>query len=81
MNSVSAGSEARQTLQSTQLESFEQRYKKRLEEARARDAVTDELRDFRWWIEEYRVSLFAQQLGTLFSVSEKRLNKRLEKLI
>ncbi|WP_027854127.1 ATP-dependent RNA helicase HrpA [Marinobacterium litorale] len=70
-----------QTLQSTQLESFEQRYKKRLEEARARDAVTDELRDFRWWIEEYRVSLFAQQLGTLFSVSEKRLNKRLEELI
>ncbi len=35
-----------------------------------------ELAEFRWWLEELRVSLFAQSLGTPFSVSEKRLKKR-----
>jgi len=28
---------------------------------------------FRWMLEEYRVSLFAQRLGTAVRVSEKRL--------
>jgi len=38
--------------------------------------IADEkLNDFYWMIEEYRVSLFAQQLGTRFPVSEKRLRK------
>ena len=32
--------------------------------------------EFGWWIEELRVSLFAQQLGTAFPVSVKRLEKR-----
>ncbi len=32
-----------------------------------------ELLAFRWLLEEYRVSLFAQKLGTLQPVSEKRL--------
>ncbi len=31
---------------------------------------------FRWMLEEFRVSLFAQQLGTRVSVSEKRLNQQ-----
>ncbi len=34
--------------------------------------------DFRWLIEEYRVSLFAQQLGTAVKVSEKVMRERLE---
>lgn len=34
---------------------------------------SSELMEFRWDLEEYRVSLFAQQLGTLHAVSEKRL--------
>ena len=29
--------------------------------------------EYRWLIEEYRVSLFAQRLGTKAKVSEKRL--------
>ncbi len=33
------------------------------------------LSEYRWMIEEYRVSLFAQQLGTRQSVSPKRLDK------
>jgi ATP-dependent helicase HrpA len=35
---------------------------------------------FFWMIEEYRVSVFAQELGTRVPVSEKRLRKRLEEL-
>jgi ATP-dependent helicase HrpA len=36
-----------------------------------------ELRQARWLIEEFRVSLFAQQLGTATPVSEKRIRKLL----
>ncbi|MBL9134269.1 MAG: ATP-dependent RNA helicase HrpA [Verrucomicrobiales bacterium] len=38
------------------------------------------LADFRWMIEEYRVSLFAQELGTAFPVSPKRLDEALLRL-
>jgi len=34
------------------------------------------LNDFRWMIEEYRVSLFAQPLGTALRVSNKRLERQ-----
>lgn len=39
-----------------------------------------ELRDYAFWLEEYRVSLFAQQLGTAFSVSEKRIKQHWQEL-
>ena len=35
------------------------------------------LADFPWWLQELRVSLFAQTLGTRGPVSEKRLRKLL----
>ena len=38
-------------------------------------AAEPALEEFRWQIEELRVSLFAQELRTLFPVSLKRLNK------
>jgi ATP-dependent helicase HrpA len=39
-----------------------------------------ELDLFRWMIEEYRVSLFAQTLGTSQTVSAKRLEKQFNKV-
>ncbi len=43
--------------------------------------ITDpELFALRWMIEEYRVSLFAQRLGTAQKVSANRLDKQLEKV-
>ncbi|MBD1601666.1 ATP-dependent RNA helicase HrpA [Pseudomonas typographi] len=36
----------------------------------------EQLAIYRWWLEEYRVSLFAQQLGTKVPVSDKRLAKQ-----
>jgi ATP-dependent helicase HrpA len=38
------------------------------------------LEDFFWLIEEYRVSLFAQELRTAVPISEKRLAERLEEI-
>jgi ATP-dependent helicase HrpA len=37
--------------------------------------VSEALADYRWLIEELRVSLFAQELKTPFPVSTKRLDK------
>jgi ATP-dependent helicase HrpA len=36
--------------------------------------------DFRWMIEEFKVSLFAQELGTAFPISAKRLDEQLERI-
>jgi ATP-dependent helicase HrpA len=40
-----------------------------------------EWQEFRWDLEELRVSLFAQELGTRRQVSAKRLARQLEALI
>lgn len=40
----------------------------------------ESLAEFRWWLEEFRVSLFAQVLGTAFPVSEQRLKRRLNEV-
>jgi len=39
------------------------------------------LNRYRWFLEEYRVSLFAQQVGTLESVSEKRVKQRWKEIL
>ena len=41
-------------------------------------AVWREIETFRWMIEEFKVSLFAQELGTAVPVSAKRLDQQLE---
>ena len=41
-----------------------------------KNGESTQLREFRWMLEEFRVSLFAQDLGTAYPVSEKRLNKK-----
>ena len=43
-------------------------------------AKLDKLNSLRWMIEEYRVSLFAQYLGTEFPISAKRLDRQFELL-
>jgi ATP-dependent helicase HrpA len=51
------------------------RYDERLERQRKASAVEPRLEEFRWHIEELRVSLFAQELKTSYPVSAKRLQK------
>jgi ATP-dependent helicase HrpA len=41
-------------------------------------AARQEIENFRWLIEEFKVSLFAQELGTAVPVSAKRLDQQLE---
>jgi len=55
-------------------------YMKRLIEAvTSKGANRPEVVDYRWMVEEYRVSLFAQQLGTTQPVSPKRLDRQWKK--
>ncbi len=42
--------------------------------------ITPEQTEFRWMLEEYRISLFAQQIKTTQPISEKRLHKAWQKL-
>ena len=64
---------ARDTARLAELRPIEQRYLRAVAERKGvRDARLDE---FRWLIEELRISLFAQELRTPQPVSAKRLEK------
>lgn len=51
-------------------------YKTRAEKHAQEGKRDEQLTLYRWLLEEYRVSLFAQQLGTKVAVSDKRLSKQ-----
>ncbi|MBS0201638.1 MAG: ATP-dependent RNA helicase HrpA [Planctomycetes bacterium] len=53
-----------------------QRGIERLKQHRDRHVYDPELEAYRWMTEEFRVSLFAQELGTAVAVSEKRLDQQ-----
>ncbi|HXS52826.1 MAG TPA: ATP-dependent RNA helicase HrpA [Usitatibacter sp.] len=57
------------------VQSLWQDYETRAEADRAAERANPKLEEFRWLIEELRVSLFAQELRTPFPVSAKRLAK------
>ena len=44
------------------------------------DAAHERVSEFRWMIEEFKVSVFAQELGTAVPVSPKRLDQLLERI-
>ncbi|MBW2063717.1 MAG: ATP-dependent RNA helicase HrpA [Deltaproteobacteria bacterium] len=46
----------------------------------ASPAKREAVEEFRWMLEEFRVSLFAQELKTLYPVSQKRLEARLKEI-
>ena len=52
-----------------------QKWQAEMEKQRKVDNISPELQNFRWLLEELRVSLFAQELKTPFPVSTKRLDK------
>ena len=61
-----------------ELERFQTEYERLRKDFDLRGIESEELEEFRWAIEEYRISLFAQKLGTAMSVSAKRLEKMLD---
>lgn len=57
-----------------------QRYVERRRALDSRGEIDPELETFRWMIEEYRISCFAQPLGTSIPVSPKRLDRQWAKI-
>lgn len=55
-------------------------WKAKLNQVAQEEITPVALADFRWMLEELRVSLFAQQLGTRYPVSEQRLKQALNDL-
>jgi ATP-dependent helicase HrpA len=55
-------------------------YQERMEKHRRAGIRDENLEEFRWMLEELRVSLFAQELRTPYPVSVKRLRKQWEKI-
>ncbi|WP_245550197.1 ATP-dependent RNA helicase HrpA [Vreelandella jeotgali] len=58
-----------------EIQALEARLDARRESERRGQVESPELVTFGWWLQELRVSLFAQQLGTAMPVSVKRLEK------
>ncbi len=54
---------------------YSTRYWKDVEKKAKKEIVIPELDPYRWMLEEFRVSLFAQQLKTAYPVSAKRMDK------
>lgn len=59
---------------------YEQMYQERLGEHRERALYDPQLEHFRWMLQEFRVSLFSQELGTAIPVSEVRLDRQWEQV-
>jgi ATP-dependent helicase HrpA len=69
------GAVDRDTRSSTAVRELWQNYKARVEKHRKAGISDPKLAEFRWMIEELRISLFAQELKTPYPVSVKRLQK------
>ena len=59
-----------------ELTGYQQQYRDRLDKHQKEGKYDPALQLYRWMLEEYRVSLFAQQLGTKMPVSDKRLSRQ-----
>ncbi len=70
------GGDSRDRQLQRELQSWLEMYQPRVLSHRERGLLDPELVLFRWMLEEFRVSLFAQPLGTAVPVSSKRLAKQ-----
>ena len=71
-----AGNAANDRKNMLELKSFWNKYKK-LDSLTNSSSKSQEIEKLRWMIEEYRVSLYAQELKTAYPISIKRLNAQL----
>ncbi len=70
------GQVQRDRVWSGELAGYWEQYQARLDKHSQEGKRDPQLVLYRWLLEEYRVSLFAQQLGTKLPVSDKRLSKQ-----
>ena len=71
-----AGNLARDRQLTAQIHEIESEYR----ELRTLGAPAEGLREIRWMIEELRINLFAQSLGTAYPISDKRVFKAMDQL-
>lgn len=65
----------RDAIHAADLKKWQQKFQERLEKQRKAGNIDPKLIEFRWMLEELRVSLFAQRLRTPYPISWKRLDK------
>ena len=80
LDCLGSGAIDRDRLHTNELSEWHQRFDDRSAEIRQQGIVDFQLDYFGWMLQEYRVSLFAQKLGTSETVSAKRLEKQWKKL-
>lgn len=76
LDKLTHGGQRRDDEAIAQLQPWLQQFQQRAQSHRQRGIVDPPLATLRWMLEEFRVSLFAQQLGTSITVSAKRLEKQ-----
>jgi ATP-dependent helicase HrpA len=81
LEKMRSGGEAADRQGVTELEHYWQMYLERRELHDLAGITDHELEVFRWMLEEYRVSLFAQRLGTAVKVSPQRLDRQWAKVL
>ena len=77
LDKLEAGNVARDNVATLAVQALEDEYDAALEALVPGTRTPASLASVKWMIEELRVSLFAQELGTAFSVSEKRIRTAL----
>ncbi|MFV2175451.1 ATP-dependent RNA helicase HrpA [Actinomadura sp. LOL_016] len=70
----------RDRLLAGQVEALKEEYRRTLQRLQPGRREDEPVQHVRWMIEEFRVSLFAQQLGTRYPVSDKRIRKAMAQL-
>nr|BFE71023.1 hypothetical protein GCM10020092_043240 [Actinoplanes digitatis] len=71
---------ARDRQLTAQVHEIEQEYRELRAESAPGGPADEGLREIRWMIEELRINLFAQALGTAYPVSDKRIYKAMDQL-
>ena len=77
---LAGGPQAQDKSATAELAGFWAQYARQRDDNDRTGRYDAQLDRFRWMLEEYRVSLFAQPLGTSITVSAKRLNKQWAKV-
>ncbi|GGV38072.1 ATP-dependent helicase [Actinomadura cremea] len=70
----------RDRLLAGQVEALKEEYRRTLQRLQPGRREDEPVQHVRWMIEEFRVSLYAQQLGTRYPVSDKRIRKAMAQL-
>ena len=80
LQKLSAGGQPRDQPLHAQIKPLWENYLELAHRRKGQQVYSPELDNFRWLLEEFRISLFAQQLGTAVPVSSKRLQKAWDEL-